>query len=92
MKTLTDVKAAQPTWFSKENKRFFGDINYRVLHSGITKLPYLARSTYSWSDMFGREKEITYRLNLIENNNKIGHMLDEVFHSWSALKSWLKKV
>ncbi len=46
--TLSDVKEAQPHWFTPENKRFFNDVSYKVLHGKASHKPFLVRATYAW--------------------------------------------
>jgi len=91
MITLTQVKAAQPSWFSRKNKKFFGDRTYRTLQatSGQT---YLVRSTYAWTDMFGKPKQLHYRLNPVNaETHKIESLIDDVFPNINAVKKWLKE-
>ena len=88
--TLSDVRAAQPNWFSRKNKRFFGDIQYWVLHSPKGK-PYLLRSTFMWSDMFGQPKTIRYRVSAIKPDTlEVDGLVDEIFHTREAAKEWIK--
>ena len=89
MATLSDVKQANDSWFSPKNKRFFGDIDYRVLH-GKEGETYLVRSTYQWSDMFGRPKTICWRINLLSDELKILPLVDTVFKSLDSVKDWLR--
>jgi len=89
MTTLRDVKEANSGWFSLANKRFFNDVAYRVLHGKISKKPYLVRSTYAWSDMFGQEKKLHYRINIIKDDLEIGSLTDDMFSSNQNVKDWL---
>ncbi len=91
--TLTDLKIHNTQWFARGNKKFFGDVSYRVMHSKKTGEPYLVRSTYMWSDMFGQPKKLVYRINHIGRPNakyKIGSLLDDIFPSFGSVKEWLK--
>ncbi len=90
MTTLTDLRAAQPEWFSRKNKRFFGDVSYKVLHGKVSRKPYLVRSTYQWSDMFGQPKTLRYRVNTIKDDLHIGPLLDRQFSDLEDVKDWLK--
>jgi hypothetical protein len=92
MTTLADVKAKQPEWFSRKNKRFFGDVSYKVLHSKVTHKPYLVRSTYQWSDMFDQAKTLRYRVNELKEDLSIGPLLDKQFRDLDAVKEWLRTV
>jgi len=86
---LADVRAAQPGWFSRGNKRFFNDVNYRILHGKTSRKPYLVRSTYAWSDMFGAAPRLEWRINRLEEGLKIGKLLDEGFRNLDDVKEWL---
>jgi hypothetical protein len=87
--SLDDLKRIQPGWFSPENKRFFNDVSYRVLHDKEGN-SYLVRSTYAWTDMFGQPKKLRWRINLITPEGKIGELVDRIFDSIDAVKTWLK--
>jgi len=89
MATLSDVKQANDGWFSRKNKAFFGDIDYRVLH-GKDGEPYLVRSTYQWSDMFGQPQKVSWRINLLSDELKIMPLVDTVFNSLDSVKDWLR--
>ena len=86
MTTLSQVKAQQPEWFSKRNKRFFGDIHYRILHGSKTKRPYLVRSTDNWSDMFGHQKQYFWRINYIDACLNIQSLVDTQFKTLEDVK------
>ena len=91
--TLTQLRQNQPEWFSRKNKRFFGDVSYRLLHGKATGEPYLVRATYAWSDMFGRERRLHYRVNRITGETieerRVGPLVDTVFTDLSEVKRWL---
>lgn len=90
--TIAQVRAAQPNWFSRKNKRFFGDIQYSVLHSKGGK-PFLLRSTFMWSDMFGRPKQISYRVSRINAETlHIEGLVDTIFHTRDDAKDWIKEL
>ena len=86
---LADLKAKHPKWFSRGNKRFFGDVNYWIIHSKSGK-PYLLRATYQWSDMFGEPKKLYYRINKIEEDLSIGKMFDNMFTTRESAKEFIK--
>ena len=91
MATLSEVQQANDKWFSRGNKRLFGDINYRILH-GKDGEPYLVRSTnYQWSDMFGRVKTICWRINLLSDELKILPLVSTQFKSLDDVKDWLRR-
>ncbi len=88
--TLAAVRARQPEWFSPQNKRFFGDVSYRVLYGKLTGQPYLVRATYAWTDMFGGPRRLHYRINELADDLTIGSLFDEQFVSIQIVKDWLK--
>ena len=88
MVTMQEVRQANRTWFGDGNEKFFGDVSYDVLCSTSGK-PYLVRSTYAWSDMFGRKRKLHWRLNLLDDNLKIGSLTDDVFSDLSEVEDWL---
>jgi len=91
--TLADVKYAQPGWFSRGNKRMFGDVNYRLLTSKYTKQKYLVRLTSQWSDMFGRPKSYIYRINPINMETlEIEPLNDKQFKSLDSVKDYLRYI
>ena len=90
MATLREVRDVQPGWFSRENKRFFNDVSYRVLHGKVSGKPFLVRSTYGWSDMFGQKPRLHWRINQLEIDLSIGDMFDEEFRTIEDVKFFLK--
>lgn len=77
--TLEDVKRANGLWFHYKSKEFCQDKDYWVKYGGTTGNPFLLRSTYMFSDMFGGKKEICYRINVIGTDLIIGNLIDDVF-------------
>jgi hypothetical protein len=89
--SLKAVKAAQPAWFSAENRRFFRDVRYWVKR-GSNGLYYFVRSTYAWSDMFGAPNRLHYRINQLDQNTlKISHLVTNEFATMADVDAWLKK-
>lgn len=92
MTTLAQVKSANANWFAPGQKKFFGDVSYRVLHGKTTKKPYLVRSTNAWTDMFGQQKKLHWRVNPIHPDSlKIECLTDDVFDTIDDVKEWLKE-
>jgi len=90
MKTMTDVREANESWFSRSNKSLFGDIDYRLLTGKKSKDKYLVRSTYGWTDMFGSPKKVFYKINKLDQKTlKIGNMLDPEFRTLDGVKDFL---
>jgi hypothetical protein len=80
--SLAQVQAAQPGWFSKSNKRFFGDKRYTTRQGKQSKKTYLVRSTTMWSGMCGGRETLVYRINTVDQEtHKIGSLIDEIFTS-----------
>ena len=86
---ISDVRQANQHWFSLGNQRFFGDMEYRVLHSRQGN-PYLVRRTKMWSDMFGQKPTQVFRVNCLNPDLSIGELEDPIFSSLSDVKVWLK--
>ncbi len=87
--TLIDVRKAQPEWFTLENKRFFNDVSYQVLTGKVSGKPFLVRSTYAWTDMFGAPRRLHYRINPLDDNLKIRPLVPTEFRDLDAVKEWL---
>ncbi len=89
---LRNIKTANPNWFSRGNKRFFGDVSYKGYYGKKTGNPYLIRATYAWSDMFDRPKVLHYRINPVHpDTKKIQPLIDDTFPNIFAVKAWLRE-
>ena len=71
IKTIQELKAVNKKWFTPENKRFFNDINYKVLTGGKSKTRFLIQHTYQWSDMFDGIKKAVFVVKPITTEGKI---------------------
>lgn len=89
--TLQDVKIANPGWFSPANKRFFGDCRYAVRYGRKSHQPYLVRSTYAWTDMFGGERRLHYRVNPLDEALDIRPLIDDSFKHPDDVTDWLRE-
>lgn len=87
--TMVDVKAANPGWFSRGNKRFFNDVSYRVVN--YRGKAYLARSTYGWTDMGGGKKRLHWRLNPLSGKLEIQPLVDREFSGMEDIRDWIKE-
>jgi len=88
---LRDIKAANDGWFSRGNKRFFNDISYKAYYGKKTGKAYLVRSTYAWTDMFGKPTRLHYRINNINQESlEIQSLLDQEFNDIFEVKAWLR--
>ena len=91
MPLLRQVKEANPDWFSRGNKRFFNDVEYRAFYGKTTGKAYLARSTYAWTDMFGSPRRLHWRINeLNQDTLDIKPLIDDEFSDIYEVKDWLK--
>jgi uncharacterized protein YqgV (UPF0045/DUF77 family) len=87
---LSKIRAAQPTWFSLENKRFFNDVKYYAYKGKITHKPYLVRSTFMWSDMLGEPKTLCFRVDTVNPDTlMIEGLTDDVFKTLQEAKEWV---
>ena len=87
--TISELRQAHKLWFSRESIRFFGDLEYRILHSKAGT-PYLVRRTYGFSDMFTGVRTAHYRLNRIDPDLRFAPLEEEVFPTLQTVKAWLK--
>jgi hypothetical protein len=87
---MREIKAAQPQWFSRGNKRFFHDVQYAAYYGKATGNRYMVRSTYAWTDMFGNAPRLHYRINRIGENHEIQPLVDGEFKTWESVQQWLR--
>ena len=88
---LRKIREAQPDWFSRGNKRFFNDVEYKGYYGKATGKAYLVRSTYAWTDMLGGTKRLHYRINELDQDTlKIKRLIDDEFSNIYDVKDWLK--
>ena len=71
IKTFQELKQVNKGYFSLANKRFFNDINYKVLTGRKSKTKFLIQHTYQFSDMFGEEKKAVFVVKPISAEGKI---------------------
>jgi len=71
IKTFQELKEVNQSYFTPENKRFFNDINYKVLTGRKSKTRFLILHTYQFSDMFGEEKKAVFVVKPITTEGKI---------------------
>ena len=87
--TMNQVENANVRWFALGNREFFGDRGYAVIMSASGN-PYLLRSTYQWSDMFGQTKSLVYRVNPIDPDTlKIKSLLERICLTRKEAKDWI---
>ena len=91
IKTFKQLKECNKNYFTKENKIFFNDINYKVLQSEKSKTSYLIQHTYKFSNMFGNEKKAVYVVKPLSNKGDILTSVAE-FKELSQVKTFLEKV
>jgi hypothetical protein len=89
---IQQIKEANGSWFSPENKRFFGDVAYFGLYGKKTHEPYLVRSTEAWTDMFGNAPRLHYRINNVNKETlKIEDLIETEFKTFDNVKEWLEE-
>ena len=71
IKTFQELKEVNQSYFTPENKRFFNDINYKVLTGRKSKTRFLILHTYQWSDMFDGIKKAVFVVKPISTEGKI---------------------
>jgi len=71
IKTMQELKEVNKKWFTPENKRFFNDINYKVLMGAKSKTRFLIQHTYQFSDMFNGVKKAVFVVKPITTEGKI---------------------
>jgi len=71
IKTIQSLKRLNKSYFTPENKRFFNDINYKVLTGGKSKTRFLIQHTYQFSDMFSGVKKAVFVVKPISIEGKI---------------------
>ena len=71
IKTFQELKEVNKGYFSLANKRFFNDINYKVLMGGKSKTRFFIQHTYQWSDMFDGIKKAVFVIKPITTEGKI---------------------
>ena len=71
IKTFQELKKVNQSYFTPENKRFFNDINYKVLTGGKSKTRFLIQHTYQFSDMFDGIKKAVFVIKPITVDGKI---------------------
>lgn len=87
---MRKIRQANPNWFSEENRRFFNDVAYMAYYGKTTGKAYLVRSTYAWTDMFGK-KHLHYRINNLDQDTlKVGSLISHEFETIGEIKEWLE--
>ena len=71
IKTIQSLKRVNKSYFTPANKRFFNDINYKVLTGGKSKTRFLIQHTYQFSDMFDGVKKAVFVVKPISAEGKI---------------------
>ena len=89
IKTLQQLKKVNPSWFSPENKKFFGDINYKLLTGSKSKSKFLIQHTNQFSDMFTGIKKAVFVIKPITIDGKIGPRVTTV-ETIERVKEYLK--
>ena len=91
IKTIQELKEVNQKWFTPENKRFFNDINYKVLTGKKTKTRFLIQHTYQFSDMFDGIKKAVFVVKPITTEGKILPTV-ETLKELNQVKQYMKGV
>ena len=91
IKTMQELKQVNQKYFTPENKRFFNDINYKVLKGGKSKTRFLIQHTYQFSDMFDGIKKAVFVVKPITVDGKILPTI-ETLKELNQVKQYLKGV
>jgi len=89
IKTIQSLKRVNKSYFTPENKRFFQDINYKVLTGRKSKTRFLIQHTYQWSDMFGGEKKAVFVVKPITAEGEILETV-ETLKELNQVKQYMK--
>jgi hypothetical protein len=89
IKTFQELKQVNQSYFTPENKRFFNDINYKVLTGKKTKTRFLIQHTYQWSDMFDGVKKAVFVVKPITTDGKILPTI-ETLKELNQVKQYMK--
>ena len=91
IKTIQSLKRVNKSYFTPENKRFFNDINYKVLMGGKSKTRFLIQHTYQFSDMFDGVKKAVFVIKPISAEGKILPTV-ETLKELNQVKQYMKGV
>lgn len=92
MRTIADVKQANPVYFAKGQKEFFNDICYKIKCGRISGDMYLVTNTNGFSDMFGAEKRNFWTVKALDQETlkiKTASMLE--FDTLQEVEQYLKE-
>ena len=89
IKTIQSLKRDNKSYFTPENKRFFNDINYKVLKGGKSKTRFLIQHTYQFSDMFDGVKKAVFVVKPISTEGKILPTI-ETLKELNQVKQYMK--
>ena len=89
IKTIQSLKRVNKSYFTPENKRFFNDINYKVLMGRKSKTRFLIQHTYQWSDMFDGIKKAVFVVKPITTEGKILETV-ETLKELNQVKQYMK--
>ena len=89
IKTIQSLKRVNKSYFTPENKRFFNDINYKVLTGGKSKTRFLIQHTYQFSDMFDGVKKAVFVVKPITTEGKILPTV-EILKELNQVKQYMK--
>jgi hypothetical protein len=91
IKTIQELKQVNQKYFTPKNKRFFNDINYKVLKGAKSKTRFLIQHTYQFSDMFDGIKKAVFVVKPITTDGKILPTV-ETLKELNQVKQYMKGV
>ena len=89
IKSLQDLKKVNKIYFSKDNKKFFNDINYKLLTGGKSKSKFFIQHTYRFSDMFDGIKKAVFLIKPVSVQGNIKENIKTV-DTIEEVKTFLK--
>ena len=89
IKSLQDLKKVNKIYFSKDNKKFFNDINYKLLTGGKSKKKFFIQHTYKFSDMFDGIKKAVFLIKPVSIQGNIKENIKTV-DTIEEVKTFLK--
>jgi hypothetical protein len=80
LKRVKTAKFDGSEWFSRENKRFFNDISYKVMMGRKSHKLYLVRRTYGWLNRAVAHWCINYISDALEVGNLVERTEGDYLH------------
>jgi len=86
---IETVKNANKIYFSGNNMKFFGDIDYRIMYGASGEF-YFVNHTNMWSEYFEGKKVPCYRISTLnQTSGKIGDLIETIFPDLDSVELYL---